>query len=59
MWGGKINEQKGALMQSPYDVTPDELFRLLTAYAAIRDPKIRAEFLSSIEAWTQDQWHGR
>ena len=46
-------------MQSSYHLTPEELFRLLTAYAAIRSPAIRAEFLSSIEAWTQDQWHGQ
>lgn len=46
-------------MTTPYKLTPDEVFRLLAAYAAIRDPAIRAEFLSSIEAWTQDQWHGR
>jgi len=46
-------------MPSPYNLTPEELFRLVTAYAAIRDPKIRAEFLSSIEAWREDQWHGR
>lgn len=41
---------------TPYDITPTELFRLATAYAAIRDPKIRAEFLTSIEAWSKDQW---
>ena len=35
---------------TPYKVTPEEMFRLVTAFSAIRDPKIRAEFLSSIGA---------
>lgn len=39
-----------------YDLTPIELFRLNTAYTAIRKPEIRAEFLDLIEAWAEDQW---
>lgn len=39
-----------------YDITPDELFRLVTAYSAIRKPSIRAEFLETVEAWAEDQW---
>lgn len=46
-------------MPSSYDLTPDELFRLVTAYTAIRDPKIRAEFLRTVEAWVDDQWHAQ
>ncbi len=38
-------------------LTPNELFRLFAAYSAIRKPAIRAEFLRTIEAWAQDQWH--
>jgi hypothetical protein len=41
-----------------YDITPDELFRLVTAYTAIRKPTIRAEFLETVEAWAEDQWRG-
>lgn len=44
---------------TPYSLTPDELFRLVTAYTAIRDPAIRTEFLTSIEAWVEDQWVGQ
>ena len=40
------------------NLTPDELFRLVTAYSAIRKPTIRAEFLETVEAWAQDQWMG-
>lgn len=40
-----------------YGLTEAELFRLQTAYTAIRDPAIRAEFLRTIEAWAEDQWH--
>ena len=46
-------------MPSSYDLTPDELFRLVTAYTAIRDPKIRAEFLRTVEAWVDDRWHAQ
>lgn len=42
-----------------YDLTPEELFRLNTAFAAIRNPKIRAEFLRTVEAWAEDQWGAR
>ncbi|GLO71337.1 hypothetical protein MACH17_28540 [Phaeobacter inhibens] len=37
-------------------LSPEELFRLNVAFVSIRDPAIRAEFLSTIEAWAQDQW---
>ena len=39
-----------------YGITPHELFRLNAAYAAIRKPQIRAEFLELIESWAKDQW---
>lgn len=39
-----------------YGMTEAELFRLVTAYTAIRDPAIRAEFLRTVEAWADDQW---
>jgi len=45
------------MTQSVYELTPAELFRLNAAYAAIHDPAIRAEFLRTVEAWAQDQWH--
>ncbi len=41
---------------SIYDITQPELFRLICAYTAIRDPAIRTEFLTTLEAWAQDQW---
>lgn len=41
-----------------YGLTEAELFRLTTAYTAIKDPTIRAEFLRTVEAWAQDQWMG-
>ncbi len=37
-------------------ITEGELYRLEVAYTSIKDPAIRAEFLSTLEAWTQDQW---
>jgi hypothetical protein len=37
-------------------ITEDELYRLEVAYASVRDPAIRAEFLCTLEAWVQDQW---
>jgi hypothetical protein len=40
------------------NLTPDELFRLVIAYSAIRKPTIRAEFLETVEAWAEDQWMG-
>ncbi len=40
--------------QTVYGVTTEEMFRLYAAYAAIRDSKIRAEFLATVEAWAQD-----
>ena len=46
-------------MKTAYDMTPEELFRLVTAYTAIRDPAIRAEFLRTVEAWATDQWHSQ
>lgn len=39
-----------------YGLSTEELFRLQAAYGAIRDPKIRSEFLTLVEAWAQDQW---
>ncbi len=39
-----------------YQLSETELFRLTAAYTAIRDPKIRAEFLRTVEAWAIDQW---
>ena len=44
-------------MKAVYEITQSEIFRLTCAYAAIRDPKIRAEFLHTVEAWAEDQWH--
>ncbi|WP_165390266.1 hypothetical protein [Thalassococcus sp. S3] len=45
------------MTHSVYDLSQAELFRLTSAYAAIRCPKIRKEFLRTVEAWAQDQWH--
>ncbi len=42
-----------------YGVNQQELLRLICAYTAIRDPAIRQEFLTTIEAWAKDQWVGR
>jgi hypothetical protein len=39
-----------------YGVTEADLFRLVTAYSAIKNPTIRAEFLRTVEAWAVDQW---
>lgn len=39
-----------------YGLTPQELCRLNSAYAAIRKPEIRAELLDLLEAWSKDQW---
>lgn len=36
-------------------ITETELYRLEVAYTSIKDPKIRAEFLRTLEAWVQDQ----
>lgn len=47
------------MTQTVYDLTEEELFRLTCAYTAIRNPTIRAEFLRTVEAWAQDQWHGQ
>lgn len=44
------------ITKSIYGVTPEEMFRLTAAFTAIRNPDIREEFLSAIEAWAQDQW---
>lgn len=46
------------MSKTVYDHTEAELFRLTCAYTAIRDPKIRAELLYTVEAWAKDQWHG-
>lgn len=42
---------------SIYGMTEADLFRVVTAFTAIRSPDIRAEFVRTIEAWAQDQWH--
>ena len=42
---------------SIYGMTETDLFRMITAFTAIRSPKIRSEFVRTIEAWAQDQWH--
>lgn len=39
-----------------YDLSEDEIFRLTSAYTAIRDPAIRTEFQRTVEAWAVDQW---
>lgn len=39
-----------------YGMSDAELFRLVTAYIAVRDPKVRKEFLRAVEAWARDQW---
>ncbi|MDF1804362.1 hypothetical protein [Thalassovita sp.] len=44
------------MTQNIYGMTEAELFRPTTAYTAIKDPAIRAEFLQMIEAWARDQW---
>ena len=44
---------------SIYGMTEADIFRLVTAFAAIRDPNIRAEFLRTVEAWANDQWMGK
>ncbi|UWQ31641.1 hypothetical protein K3555_13670 [Leisingera sp. M527] len=44
------------MIQSSYDVTPEELFRLLLAYTAIRKPETRTEILTAVEKLTMDQW---
>ena len=44
------------MTKAVYGVTEAELFRLTSAFTAIRDPAIRAEFLRTVEAWAQEQW---
>lgn len=44
------------MSKAVYDQTETELFRLTCAYTAIRDPRIRAEFLHTVEAWAREQW---
>lgn len=39
-----------------YGITETDLFRLVTAFTAIKNPSIRAEFLRTIEAWAVEQW---
>ncbi len=39
------------MTQRTYGMTEAELFRLTTAYTAIR-----TEFLQTVEAWARDQW---
>lgn len=45
------------MTQNIYGMTETELLRLTTAYTAIKDTSIRAEFLETVEAWARDQWH--
>lgn len=45
------------MIKSAYEITPEEVFRLVCAYTAIKEPRIRQEFLSGIEAWSKDQFH--
>lgn len=45
------------MTETVHGITEGELFRLLCAYIAIRDPGPRSEFLSAVEHWAQDQWH--
>ena len=47
------------MIQTTYSLTPDELFRLVAAHLAIRNPGIRAKCLETTEAWAEDQWVGR
>ncbi|MEM1223894.1 MAG: hypothetical protein AAGH40_14170 [Verrucomicrobiota bacterium] len=42
---------------SVYGIKETDAFRLIAAFAAIRSPEIRADFLRTVEAWAQDQWH--
>jgi len=44
------------MKRSIYGISEEDIFRLVTAFSAIRSPKIRAEFLRTLEAWAQDQW---
>lgn len=44
------------MTQTVYSLTEHEIFRLTCAYAAIRNPAIRAEFLRTVEAWADEQW---
>ncbi len=44
------------MTETVYQLSEAELFRLISAYTAIRDPKIRAEILRTVEAWAIDQW---
>lgn len=46
------------MTRTVYDVTAAELFRLVTAFTAIQNPTIRAEFLRTVEAWAREQWGG-
>ncbi|MEM9129943.1 MAG: hypothetical protein AAGA97_09520 [Pseudomonadota bacterium] len=42
---------------SVYGIKETDIFRLIAAFTAIRSSEIRAEFLRTVEAWAQDQWH--
>ncbi|MEM0987347.1 MAG: hypothetical protein AAGK00_00600 [Pseudomonadota bacterium] len=41
--------------ETVYGVTETKLFRLTYAYTAIQNPKIRAEFLCTVEARANEQ----
>ena len=43
---------------SIYGMTETDVFRLVVAFTAVRDPATRSEFLRTIEAWPSDQWSG-
>lgn len=44
------------MTNSVYDTSVDELLRLNLAFAALKSPEIRAEFLRNVESWAADQW---
>jgi hypothetical protein len=44
------------MTQTINGITEGELFRLLCAYIAIRQPGPRREFLELVESWARDQW---
>lgn len=44
------------MTQTIYGVTYVELFRLISAFMAIRTPSIRLKFLELVESWAQEQW---
>ena len=53
----QIPNERNLMKPSVYGIKETDIFRLITAFTAIRSPEIRAEFLRTVEAWAQDQWH--